>query len=114
MACRCQCCRNRLIMKTEQIHIIETIQAIQGKSEHLKEELVNLVNLSKQQKGCLAYTLYQKKESPRQFTIVMSFQDRVAYEKHIHAPFILEFMQKHENILYRNEGVIEDFYELVR
>jgi len=90
------------------IYIVETIEAIPGKTEELKQGLAALVPLSRKEKGCLFYDLYQDPETPHRFAVWMCFKDKKAYEAHTAAPYIAEFVAKYDNVAYCN--VVENFY----
>jgi quinol monooxygenase YgiN len=93
------------------IYVIETIEAIPGKAEELKQELLKLVALSRQEKGCIYYDLYQDRNHPHRMTVLMCWKNREAYDQHNAAAFIQEFVEEFDSVLYQN--VIEEIYKEV-
>jgi quinol monooxygenase YgiN len=93
------------------IYIIETIDAKEGETEKLKHLLLDVVPLSRAEMGCLFYDLYQEREKPYRFALVMAFKDQQAYQDHITAPYIAA-LEKYGETVYHN--VIETFYQKLK
>ncbi|MBS0625392.1 MAG: antibiotic biosynthesis monooxygenase [Verrucomicrobia bacterium] len=92
----------------EKVYIVETLEAPSGKEELLKKELLKLAALSRKEEGCLYYNLYQDLDKPRRLTILMCYKSRESYDEHSQSPYIQEFVDKCEGVLYGD--VIEDLY----
>lgn len=90
------------------IYIIETIDAKEGRTEELERLLLEAMPNSRKEKGCIFYDLYQEKDNPHRFALVMAFKDRSAYEHHITAPHIAA-LEKYSDTVYHN--VVETFYQ---
>lgn len=84
------------------VHVIETMEAIPGKTEELKKALLEIVPLSREEKGCISYDLFQKQDNPHQFALIMHWKDRKSYDSHNSAIFIQKFMEDFDNVLYKN------------
>lgn len=91
------------------IHVIETLEALPEKTEELKKALLAIVPLSRQEKGCISYELFQVHETPDQFAVIMCWKDLKSFERHNSALFIQEFVENFEQILYHK--VVETLYK---
>lgn len=91
-------------------YVIETLEAVDGKTQDLKELLAKIVPASRAESGILFYDLYQDLKKPNQFAVVMGFKDEAAYNAHINSPHILA-IEKYENVIYKN--VIENHYRKI-
>jgi quinol monooxygenase YgiN len=97
-----------LVYSLEPLYVFETIVSLPGKNKELKKELQKIVHLSRNEKGCFSYDLYQDRENPNIFALMMAFENQEAYERHIQMPFIFQFEKDFENVLYGK--VVENFY----
>ncbi|MBS0605152.1 MAG: antibiotic biosynthesis monooxygenase [Verrucomicrobia bacterium] len=93
------------------IYVVETIEAVKGKTEELKIELLKLVPLSQSEEGCVFYDLHQDRNLPQRFLVLMCWETQEAYEKHNASDFINQFVEKFDNILYWN--VVEDLFRKI-
>lgn len=91
------------------IFYVETIEATQGKSQELKKALLTTIPHARKEKGIISFDLLQDCERPHLFVVLIRFKNRQAYDDHLAAPYIQEFIRKFDNTLYQN--VIEDFYQ---
>ncbi len=91
------------------IHVIETLDALPGKAEELKKALLAMVPLSRAEKGCISYDLFQEHDNPHRFAVIMRWKDKQAYDGHNAAAFIQKFVEKFDNVLYCN--VVETSYK---
>lgn len=102
---------NWFVDNKQGLYVIETLEAVQGKGKQLKVELLDLVPLSRREKGCISYDLFMDKTNPERFTIVMHWTHREAYDAHNQSLHVDGFVRKFENSLYQNSKVVEDLYD---
>jgi quinol monooxygenase YgiN len=86
--------------KKDYIYIVETIEAVPGKEEELKKELLKIVPLAQKEEGCVLYDLHQDRSNPRRFVVLMCWKTAEAYEGHGNAEYINKFVEKFDKVLY--------------
>jgi len=91
------------------VFYVETIEATKGKNEELRKALLTTIPHARKEKGIVSFDLYQDCERPHLFVVLIHFKNRKAYDDHLAAPYIQEFIQKYDKILYQN--VVEEFYQ---
>ena len=63
-----------------------------GKEEILKKALLDLIEPTRKEKGCIAYELLQDLENPLQFVVVEKFMSQEDLDEHVERPYIKSFM----------------------
>jgi len=63
--------------------VIATVVAKRESSQQLRNELLKLVAPTRQEEGCINYTLHQDNEDPAVFIFYETWQSPVHLEKHI-------------------------------
>ncbi|NTW52528.1 MAG: antibiotic biosynthesis monooxygenase [Chlorobiaceae bacterium] len=66
-----------------QLTVIATVVAEKESAEQLKSELLKLVAPTRQEEGCISYTLHQDNEDPAVFIFHETWQSPVHLERHI-------------------------------
>lgn len=84
--------------------------AMPGKTQKLKEALLQAVLLSRKEKGCLFYDLYQDPREAGRFAVLMCFKNQEAYDAHVSAPYIQD-LEKFDKLLYCNAN--ESFFQKI-
>lgn len=93
----------------QEVFYVETIEAMPGKTNELKEALLTTLPHAKKEQGILSFDLCQDCTRPHIFIVWIRFKNRQAYDDHLNAPYIQEFIKKYDASLYKN--VEEEFYQ---
>lgn len=72
------------------IDLIVTLQALDGRTEELRDVLLALRDTSLQEPGCLAYRVAQGEPSTHRFFLRECWADAAALSRHEHTPHFLE------------------------
>ena len=67
------------------------LKAKEGKQEKLKDELLKLVNPSRQEAGCLEYVLFEDKQQAGTFYMREAFTDQLAFIAHCNTSHFKNF-----------------------
>jgi len=100
------------MMKQEGVFYVETIEALPGKTEELKKALLAAIPKARKEKGIVSFDLSQDCERPELFVVLIKFKNLKAYDEHLAADYIQDFMKKYDGNLYGN--VVEEFYQRVK
>ena len=80
-------------MTAQEIICLSQMTAKEGKEELLRLALQALIEPTLQEKGCLAYELWEDLTNNRAFIIYERFQNKEALDRHIQMPYIEKFVQ---------------------
>jgi quinol monooxygenase YgiN len=73
-------------MADNEIRVIATIRAKDGRKEEVKQELMGLVGPTRAEKGCLTYQLHQSLEDNSLFMFYEQWASRKDLDEHMHMP----------------------------
>lgn len=84
--------------KGEQMSITKKVTFIAKEDciEQMKELLRTMVQLSKEEKGCFAYDIFQLKDKPKEFLVVESWANNDALEGHKHSAHYKFYKENYE------------------
>ncbi|MDW5442903.1 putative quinol monooxygenase [Polaromonas sp. SM01] len=88
-------------MKTAPLVSLAILEAKTDKKDELRSALQALVPLTRQELGCLDYTLFEQSDSPGTFYMRESFKDRAALDAHFSMPYFQEFAGRSNALLKR-------------
>lgn len=88
------------------IVVVETIKAVEGKREELKEALLSIVPLSRKAPGCLQYDLLEPVDPSDEFLVLMRWEDLESHRSHERSDYIAAFEKKYSR-LYDDVKVTE-------
>lgn len=88
-------------MQSAVIFNLAVLEAKTGQHDHLRDALLALVPATRQEPGCLDYTLFELCEAPGTFCMCESFRDQEALEKHFSMPYFKDFEKRFEELLAR-------------
>lgn len=80
---------------------LAVLQARADQHAPLRDALKALVPLTRQEPGCLDYTLFEQADAPGTFYMRESFKDRAALDAHIATPYFQAFAQRVDELLER-------------
>ncbi len=73
--------------------IICTAQFIakEEKKEQLKQSLIELLEPTRKEDGCISYTLHENIENPNTLTMIENFKNKEAFDLHGQQPYLVDF-----------------------
>ena len=77
-----------------EITCIAEIKALPGKREELLSNLLELIPLSKKEKGCIRYELHQNIDDENIFIFVDKFVDKNAFDFHCETDYIKKYFDE--------------------
>ncbi len=83
----------------KQVTVVARFKAKPGKEEMLKKELVELLEPSRADEGCINYDLHQGIEDPGLFIFYENWQSRELLKKHSVNPHLVAFRERVKDIL---------------
>ena len=87
--------------------VVVTLEANPGSEDVLKNELLNVKNLSEQESACIEYHVLQDTDNPAKFVLYENWASKEDHAKQFEKPYILEFGAKLKNLLAKPyEGVM--------
>lgn len=81
------------------LSIIAVLKAKEGKRDNLKSALQALIAPTRQEPGCLDYTLFQLQETPDVFYMRESWKGQEALDVHIALPHFQVFVKQMDDLL---------------
>ena len=69
-------------MSETSLRVVARVTAKPEKIDEVRELLVSLVDLTRQESGCLSYELLQNRKDPTDFTFVEEWSSDAAFESH--------------------------------
>nr|WP_216293529.1 putative quinol monooxygenase [Delftia acidovorans]MCA1067288.1 putative monooxygenase YcnE [Delftia acidovorans] len=88
-------------MKTETIFNLAILEAKAGQQDQLRDALRALVPFTRQEAGCLDYTLFELADKPGTFYMRESFSDQAALDAHFSMPYFKAFEKRFDELLAR-------------
>ena len=93
------------------IYLTVILKAKEGNSAALKSALQNMVVLSRKEKACLQYDLFQTSDDENTFIFQEIWENQAGLDLHDQQPYIKEFREKHlsltdGNALFYNNNKI--------
>lgn len=67
--------------------------------ERVKCELLNMVAPTRQENGCITYTLQQDNENPEVFVFYETWQDAVALDRHLQSEHFCAYVKALDGLL---------------
>ncbi|QDG75871.1 putative quinol monooxygenase [Labrenzia sp. PHM005] len=82
--------------------IVANITAQSDKIELVKTELLKLIDITREEAGCINYDLHQDNENPAQFLFYENWETRELWQAHMKAPHLAAY-------LAATEGAVAEF-----
>ncbi|NIA17218.1 MAG: antibiotic biosynthesis monooxygenase [Planctomycetes bacterium] len=86
-------------MSIDHVALVCLIQAKQETKEAVKDELVHLTDMTRKEKGNLAYDLHVSSDDDSLFIICENWENRAALDSHIAQPYLQSFLAKQDELL---------------
>lgn len=84
-----------------------TINAIliarEGKEEALRDELINVVQASRKEEGCISYIFHESTENPSTFVFYENWRDEDALNSHINSQHYKAYRKNIETLVQNRE-----------
>ncbi len=82
--------------------IVAYIEAKKDKVDLVKNELLNLLEITRNEEGCINYNLHQNNDESNKFVFYENWESRELWQKHMNNDHLNEYMRN-------TEGSIEKF-----
>ena len=82
-----------------EIIINAILQAKPGKEEELRSELVKVIEPSREEKGCIQYTLHEDTDKAGTFVFYEKWKSQKDVEAHIETPHYQQYRQQTELLI---------------
>lgn len=86
----------------KEITVVEIIHAAKGKTDELREALLEIVPICRKGEGCLQYELFEPLSGSGEFLVLMRWSDPKDLVRHEASQVIQDFVRKYDTILYSN------------
>ena len=80
----------------DKLTIVARIEANSDKIEFVKAELLNLIEPTLKEAGCIQYDLHQDNENPAVFLFFENWESRELWQKHMNNTHLVEYMKATE------------------
>jgi len=84
---------------SQTVRVIAHLVALPSHQEALKSILANLVELTRQEAGCLLYQLLQNQSDPTDFVFIEEWENQAMLEAHLVSPHVNEADAKLDGVL---------------
>ena len=81
------------------LRVVAHVIALPAKAEECKALLQSLIGPTREEPGCISYTLYQNNANPLEFTFVEKWVDDSAMDAHMQMPHMLAALEKIPSLL---------------
>ncbi len=88
------------------IHVTATFNAKSGKEQELKQVLVQALEPTRSEDGCIRYQLFQEKDNPTCFIFQEQFKDLDAFEFHGKTEHFAQLIRQIENLLANDPKIV--------
>lgn len=92
---------------SKEIVVVETLKAVHGKKDELKQALIKLVPICRTASGCLQYDLLESVDKSDEFLVLMRWKRLGDLRRHETSDYIEEFVKQYDQILYDEVKVTE-------
>ncbi len=72
--------------------IVANIVANNDKIEHVKAELLKLIEITRAEEGCINYDLHQDNDNPAHFTFYENWESRELWQTHMGNQHLVDYM----------------------
>lgn len=78
-------------MATGKVTVIARCKAKPGLEQRVRDEILALVDPTREEAGCINYDLHVSAEDPRQFMLYENWTSKQALEEHLATPYLERF-----------------------
>ena len=87
------------------LKVVACFEALQGKTEDLKQILIDLKNASQAEEGCMLFEFLQDVTTPSSFTFIEEWDSQEHFDAHLNADHLKEAKSKMAGILLGDQDV---------
>lgn len=81
------------------LHVFVRFEPLAGKEATFREELLQVVEPTQTESGCLAIHVFESLREPRLFAIHSEWTDEAAFERHAGLPHTVRFLKAAKDLL---------------
>ena len=86
-------------MGAQAIRIIARLRARPGRVEDLQRLLAALLEPTRNEAGCMSYTLLRNREDPAEFAFVEMWENETVLERHLEADHVRKALERFPDLL---------------
>ncbi len=86
-------------METQVLSIVAIITAAEGQEEFIKDEVLKLVPITREEEGCLGYDLHQDNQNSASFVFYENWTSADALKAHLNNDHMQRFVKVTEGAL---------------
>ncbi|WP_434362161.1 antibiotic biosynthesis monooxygenase [Parasalinivibrio latis] len=79
--------------------IVAKIEANAESIELVKSALINLIEPTRNEPGCIQYDLHQDNDNPAVFLFFENWENREIWQQHMHSPHIADYLKAVEGAI---------------
>lgn len=84
---------------TATVRVVARIEALPDKVEEVKSLLMQLIEPTRKEEGCISYLLLQNSEMPTDFTLIEEWENSTFLYTHLQTPHIQQVAAKVQNLV---------------
>jgi quinol monooxygenase YgiN len=92
-------------MSNSTIRVVARVIALPDKIEELKAVLLQIVEPTRQEEGCIQYDLFQNQTDPTDFTFVEEWTTKETLDKHLASEHIQTAVKKIDGLVATNPDI---------
>jgi len=81
-------------MEQEKVTVVAKVKARADRIEQVKQELLALVEPTRQEPGCIDYVLHQSADDPSVFLFYENWRSQADLDTHLQKPHLKQFLDK--------------------
>lgn len=83
----------------QKVTVVATLKAKEGKEQKVEQELLNMVNETRKETGCLNYDLHKSVDCPRTFIFYENWVSKQCLELHFQTPHLVRLRELQSELL---------------
>ena len=92
-------------MSEKTLRVITHLEAVSGTEEESKSLLLELVEHSRQETGCIKYELLQNNFNAAEFTLVSEWESKAAFQAHLYSKSVEELFREDGELLAKTPDI---------
>ncbi|MGH7563355.1 MAG: putative quinol monooxygenase [Gemmatimonadota bacterium] len=84
---------------SEKLTVVVRIRARAGMEDQVRLELLDLLDPTREEEGCINFDLHQAEEDPRLFLVHENWMSEEALARHFEKPYLRAWVAKAEELL---------------
>ena len=92
-------------MSEQTLRVITHLVAVPGTAEESKSLLLELVEQTRQETGCLRYELLQNNFNEAEFALVSEWESKAAFQAHLYSKTVEELFREDGDLLAKTPDI---------